>query len=228
MTATETLSAEKKEVRKPAKPKTLPDGSPIPLQEESLFRSFDRVRRRIVIQSWILLALAPLLPLILPFTQPIYHYYSMNPNKEYWPMAGLDMPNITNRAILSWATVSVTEVMTMGFGDISKRMPQQRNRFTDEGWDAYMKMFDELKIKDTFKQSQLIMTTVPSNMPVIIKQGLNRDRVYQWDIEMPIIMTYATNNNVTTGQRGMAHLSIIRVPTVDNFAGIAINKWFVR
>lgn len=164
----------------------------------------------------------------LPFAKPINLYYAITPEQTVKRLTGLNMPNMTNRAVLSWATTSITEVMTMGFGDIDVRLPKQRGRFTQKGWDAYIETFNEMKIRETFKQSQLVLTTVPSNTPVIVGQGINIDNVYQWNVQMPIIMNYATNNNVTRRQRATVSLSIARVPFEENSFGLAIQNWVLN
>jgi intracellular multiplication protein IcmL len=169
--------------------------------------------------------LCGLLLITLVVTQPIYYYLAQNPEGDRLQMVGLDVPNMTSRAVLSWSTTSITEIMTMGFGDMNVRLPQQRNRFTASGWKAFNKAFTQQKIGETFKQSQLVLTTVPSNTPVIVWQGINEDNVYQWVVQMPVIMTYATNNNVMRRERALAVLFIVRVPTEDSSAGIAIKNW---
>jgi intracellular multiplication protein IcmL len=115
--------------------------------------------------------------------------------------------------------------MTMGFGDMDIRLPQQRKRFTPEGWEAFNKAFVAQKIGETFKQSQLVLTTVPSDTPVIIAQGPNAENIYQWIVQMPVIMTYATNNNAMRKERAFVTLTIVRVPADESSAGIAIQSW---
>jgi hypothetical protein len=186
----------------------------------------NRLKRRVIFQTWIIAILGTLLTLFIPFARPNYLYYAMTPEKTKQPLVGLDMPNMTNRAIISWATTSITEVMTMGFGDMDTKVLKQRPRFTAKGWDVYMKTFKTMKIRETFKQSQLVLTTVPTNTPVIVEQGVNfEENVYQWVVQMPVIMTYATNNNVTRKQRSIITLTIVRIPAEENYSGIAIRNW---
>ena len=196
------------------------------LSEEQMARAaFIRLKNKVVFRTSAIAVLAIFLALFLPFARPIHLYYAMTPENTVRRLTGLDMPNMTNRAVLSWATTSITEVMTMGFGDIDVRLPEQRGRFTQEGWDAYIETFEAMKIRETFKQSQLVLTTVPSNTPVIVGQDINPDNVYQWNVQMPIIMNYATNNNVTRRQRATVSLAIVRVPFEENSFGIAIQNW---
>ncbi len=193
--------------------------------EAALAATFERLRKRVVFQTWAVAGLAILLVGLLPFAQPVHNYYAMKPDKTGMRMVGLNIPNMTNRAILSWATTSITEVMTMGFGDMGVRLPKQRIRFTKNGWDIYNKAFIKQKIGEAFKQYQLVLTTVPSNTPVIVRQGVNPEEVYQWVVQMPVIMTYATNNNVMNKKRATVTLTIVRVAAEENPFGIAIQSW---
>ena len=112
------------------------------------------------------------------------------------PLDALNMPNMTNRAILSWTINSVTEIMTFGFGDFNAKLAQQKTALYGRWLDKFRHEFLKQKIGETFKQNQLVLTTVPSNVPVILSQGQNDQGDYQWKVQVPVIMTYATNNNV--------------------------------
>ena len=195
------------------------------LDEAAEISRFQRLKKRIVIQSRIIGGLTVLLLVILPFAQPIYVYYAQKPDGKMMQMVGLAMPNMTNHAILSWTTTAITEIMTLGFGDVDVKMPLQRWRFTKAGWRVYTEEFANLKIGETIKQSQLVLTTVPSNTPVIVDQGVNPAGVYQWTVQMPIIMTYATNNNVTVEKHAIVTVTITRVAAEDSPAGVAIQQW---
>jgi len=196
-----------------------------PADDASALAQFARLKKLVTLQTIVIGVLALALMLIVPLAQPVYLYYAMNPDKQVMQMVALDMPNMTDRAVLSWATTSITEIMTMGFGDIDVKLPKQKWRFTPKGWKAYDKAFVNQKIGETFRQNQLVLTTVPSNTPVILAQGVNPDQIYQWVVQMPVIMTYATNNNITKQQRGIVTLFIIRVPAEESPSGIAIERW---
>jgi intracellular multiplication protein IcmL len=195
------------------------------LNEQTAIARFERLKNLVRIEAWVILGLCVALVLLLPFAQPVYLYLSLTPEKKVAQMTGLTMPNMTNRAVLAWSTTSITEILTMGFGDIDMRLPKQKIRFTPDGWDSYTKFFTDAKIGQTFKQNQLVLTTVPSNTPVILAQGVNDDHIYQWVVQMPVIMTYATNNNVQSQNRKIITLTIVRVPANVSPDGIAIQRW---
>jgi len=195
------------------------------VDEKTAITHFSSLKKRVYVQTWIIIVLSVILVLIAPIAQPVYMYYARKPDDTIARLIALTMPNMTNRAITSWATTSVTEIMTMGFGDMDVKLPKQKWRFTNDGWEAYVNAFVRQKIGETFKKSQLVLTTAPSNTPVIVWQGVNQDQVYEWVVQMPVIMTYATNNNVTDKKSAIVTLTIIRVPAENDAAGIAIDGW---
>ena len=193
--------------------------------EADELKRHNRLLKLVTAETILIALLAILLILGVPFFQPVYQYFALNPQQQRLPIVALDMPNMTNRAVLSWSTISITEIMTMGFGDYEPHLKAQRFRFTDAGWDSFATAFDKQKIGESFSKHQLVLTTIPSNTPVILGQGENPHHVYQWNVQMPVIMTYATNNNVSSRQKTIINLAIVRVPTSQNPDGIGIQSW---
>jgi len=188
-------------------------------------QQYQRQLKLVRLNAYIILLLGAVLVFGVPFFEPVYQYFAMNPQHQVLPIVALNMPNMTNRALLSWATNSTTEIMTMGFGDYEKHLLEQRYRFTEDGWESFAKAFDRQRIGELFRQRQLVLTTVPSNTPVIIAQGINDKHVYQWRVQLPVVLTYATNNQVTKGEKAIIELTIVRVPPETYPAGIAIKNW---
>lgn len=185
--------------------------------------------RRVTAQAFVIMGLLIAVIVLMPVLKPIYLYETLSSDKKSQNLnqilIPLDMPNLTDQAILSWAATSITEVMTFGFGDFDQRMLSQRPLFTSEGWDAFTKAIREQNMRANFKQSQLVLTSIPANAPVIIGKGVDEKGLYKWLIEMPLVMTYTTNNNVTTQQRGIAQLTVTRVPSSENVSGVGIKGW---
>jgi len=195
------------------------------VDEEMAHRQYKGLIRLVMNELYAIVVLTAILILSIPFAQPIYQYFALNPEQKTLGLVALEMPNMTNNAVISWTTIAITEIMTMGFGDYESHLKAQRFRFTPEGWDGFAKAFDRQKIGQSFKEHQLVLTTVPSNSPVIVGQGENAQHIYQWNVQMPVIMTFATNNNVTRRTNSVINLTIVRVPTDQNPAGIGIKTW---
>lgn len=184
-------------------------------------------------ETLIIVGLSLLFVFILPFGNPVYVYYARMENQPLTDarqnrMIPLYMPNLTNRAVLSWAATSISEIMTFGFGDYEIKLKQQRSRFTEPGWAGFVKTFVEKEIGEKFQQRQLVVTTAPADTPVIVSQGENKEHIYEWRVQAPVIVTFATNNNITSSTRAIVDLTIVRVPHEHNASGIAINIWRQR
>lgn len=178
-------------------------------------------------QGYAIFALLLLVIAILPFVHPINNYYTRVPGTEVQPetLVALDEPNTTDQAVLSWAATAITEIMTFGFGDIDERIVSQEDRFTPEGWDSFVKVLREQKMRSEFKMRQLVLTTVPADLPVIAAKGIDEDGDYTWVVEMPVVMTYTTNNNVSSDKREIVRLTIARIAAKGDKPGIGIKMW---
>lgn len=206
------------------------DSAPDEEKEESRIK---HIYALVWTESLIIVGLSLFFVFMLPFGAPMYRYYARMENQPLADarqniMIPLYMPNLTNRAVLSWAATSISEIMTFGFGDYEVKLKQQKPRFTGPGWAGFVKTFIEKQIGEQFQQRQLVVTTAPADTPVIVSQGENKEHIYEWRVQAPVIVTFATNNNVTSSSRSIVELTIVRVPHEHNASGIAINIWRQR
>jgi len=180
--------------------------------------------RLVRLQGIIISCLVAFLLFAIPVIRPVHKYLARPEDGAPFVMPSLSEPNLTDQAVLSWSILAITEVLTFGFGDVDERILKQRNRFTGDGWESFLKGFVESEFYDRFKGNQLVLTTVPTDEPVIIGQGEENEE-YIWLVEMPIIMTYATVDNIATKKRSIVRLTIARIPSSQNKQGIGIKKW---
>lgn len=180
--------------------------------------------RLVRIQAFVILALVAFFIFAIPVIRPIHSYWARPETGQPFSIASMSEPNLTDQAVLSWSVLAITEILTFGFGDVDQRILAQRERFTDDGWTSFLKGFVETEFYDRFKGNQLVLTTVPTNSPVIVSKGEENDE-YLWIVEMPIIMTYATVDNIAHRKRGIVRLTIARIPSSQNKYGIGIKYW---
>jgi len=194
-------------------------------EDQAIVASMVKLRRLMNIQSWVVFGFALFLLFFIPLTQTAYVYYARTPEGFEKRLSGLDMPNLTDRAIRYWAATSVSEVLTMGFGDLEHKVMANKNRFTEEGWLDFIKAIANLDIRGRFRQGQWILLSAPSSTPVIVDQRVDLDGVYKWLIEVPVVMTYITHNDVRITEYKTVRLKISRVHPAKNPMGIAIQTW---
>ena len=203
------------------------DVSKLKVDESDFLPKHKNLVRLVQRQSLVILVLVFLLIGGAVLFQPLYKYYMRWPGtaKKIEPLVALTEPNLTDQAILSWVVTSITEILTFGFGDFDARIIAQHHRFTPEGWDSFVKSIRERNMREDFKMHQLVLATVPSNSPVIVAKGLDEDNDYVWTVELPIVMTYSTNNNRQSGRNSIVRVTVARMPSLENRAGIGIKMW---
>lgn len=192
----------------------------------AVIAEYQVLTKKIKRQNFIILGLLASIIFLFPVLRPIYKYQALGDDgKSSQRLVSLSMPNMTDQAVLSWAATSITEILTIGFGDFDRRILSQRPLFTPDGWEGFLKGIRQQNMVENFKLRQLVLTTAPANMPVIVGRGEDVDGLYKWLVEMPVIMTYTTNNNVTDRKRGIVRLTIVRVSPKQNPQGVGIKGW---
>lgn len=195
------------------------------IDEKNALHKQKSIERLVTRQSYAIVAIVLIIILMMPILQPVHKYRLYHDGEVVKPLVALNTPNLTDQAVLSWAATTVTEVMTFGFGDVEQSILSQRYRFTEDGWNGFVKAVLGQALPERFKGQQLVLTTAPTDAPVVVAKGKDPKDGYMWIVEMPVIMTYSTNNNATSRSKGIARLTIVRVPTLQNKAGIGIRKW---
>lgn len=163
-----------------------------------------------------------------------YYVYSVLPHDRYYALTGVDgktklpmvamrTPNVTNEALMAWATQAATDVMTFGFHDIDEMFSKSRTYFTDEGWRSFGEAFGDSAFLRNVISSQQIVTAVPRDTPKIVHIGLYKGK-YQWVLDVPMLMTIRAGARARQ-ERTNVRMFIVRMPTQNNPMGIGINTW---
>lgn len=186
-------------------------------------RMLNLIRR----QTYVISALVLLIILVTPYLRPYYQYWARpeSAGDKKIQLLPMDEPNLTDKAVLSWIEASITEILTFGFGDFDRRILSQKHRFTSVGWDSFIQSIRDQDMRSEFKLRQLVLTTAPAEAPVIVSKGIDADMQYTWTVEMPIVMTYTTNNNVRSEKRSIVSIKVTRVPSKESVRGIGIKMW---
>ncbi len=208
-----------------------PSERSLPHPDQEL-RRHKRLAARINAQSIILVVLILTYLAAVPFFMPTQLYFIRRvgqPLGAEQRIRGLHLPILTQAAILSWSSTTVTEVMTFNFADYNQRLSSFGDRFLPESW---AKFVDALLKEDTinkFKSFNLVMTAAPSAPAIIAEEGPDEETgEYQWKVQVPVILNYVTNNNRRTKNNHVINLTLVRVSTLESPHGIAIKIWQAR
>lgn len=152
----------------------------------------------------------------------------------YQTSCPLDVPNMEGGALLLWASNAATDTLTFGFDDYHEALSKTQNNFTSDGWNAFQDMLAKSHALKNVIQYHQVLTTVayPKSVvvraripmpPTIESEGV-KDGVYQWMVTVPYDKAVRAGN-VRSFTRGSVQLIIVRTPTSQNPAGVAIAQW---
>lgn len=139
------------------------------------------------------------------------------------PMVAMSTPNVTNDALMAWAALAATDIMTFGFHDIDEMFSKSRTYFTDEGWLSFGEAFGKSVFLRNVLTSQQIVTAVPRGSPKVVHIGFYKGQ-YQWVLDVPMLMTIRAGAKAKQ-ERTNVRMFIVRMPTQNNPMGIGINTW---
>lgn len=194
------------------------------LVRNEFYRDGYRMALRVaVIQSFIIVLLVGAMYFVVHIHQPEDRYFATTVDGRLIPMVGLDQPNLSDPALLSWAAQAATETMTFGFSDYRRRLQEASRHFTKQGWAAFSKELADIKLIETVESQYLLTTAIPSAAPQILEERIVGGR-YQWVVQIPLIITYQSKDN-KRDDRWMVTLVIVRVPRLESPNGVGIAQW---
>ena len=179
-----------------------------------------------VIEAMIIIALIAVMFYVIHIHQPENRYFATTEDGRLVPMVGLNEPNLSTPALMSWTAQSATEVMTFGFHDYRRRLQESSRNFTRTGWASFTNALEKARIIEMVGANQQVVTAAPRSAPILVSEGLVNGR-YQWQIEMPIVVTYQAGSQ-TRADALLLTLLIVRVPKLESPNGVGIERWVAQ
>lgn len=151
--------------------------------------------------------------------KPSPKYFAATDSGRIIPLIPLNQPNLSESNILQWASKALISVYSFDFVNYKKSFQENRQYFTDQGWQSFMDALTNAKTIQTVKDSKLVVSAVLNGAPIISNQYILRGR-YTWEAQVPILVSYQGTESYSDNL--MATLKIQRVSTLDNKYGIGI------
>ncbi|NBX67196.1 MAG: type IV secretion protein IcmL [Proteobacteria bacterium] len=175
------------------------------------------------IEGIIILCLVLTIVVIVNVYQPENRYFATTEDGRVVPMVALSEPNLSRPAVLSWAAQSASETLTFGFHDYRRRLQESSRHFTRKGWGSFVKALQDSGMIESVETNRQVLSAAPRSAPTILSEGI-LGGVYQWQVELPMMVTYQIGQqqrNVSMNIR----LLIIRVPKLESPNGLGIEQW---
>lgn len=150
-------------------------------------------------------------------------FFGKLPDGKVFKLTWLDRPNVSTKALLSWATLAATASYTMDFVNYNDNLAKLRDYFTKEGYDNFITSLNDSGTLDSIRDKKLVVSAVAIG-PAIVT-GEDEVRGYHlWRVEVPIIVSYLSASAEEKRER-LITLTISQVPTTDAPKGIGIAQF---
>ncbi len=179
--------------------------------------------RLCLLQGAIILGLLGAMYFVIEVHQPENRYFATTEDGRLVPMVPLNEPNLSAPALMSWTAQAATEVMTFGFNDYRRRLQESSRNFTRRGWESFTQALQKSRIIEMVEVNQQVVTAVPLGAPIIKSEGLVTGR-YQWEVELPLALTYQAGSRTRTDNL-LVRLIVVRVPRLESANGVGIEQW---
>lgn len=173
--------------------------------------------------GFIIMALIAAMFFVIQVHQPENRYFATTEDGRLIPMVGLNQPNLSTPALMSWVAQSSTEVMTFGFNDYRRRLQEASRNFTRQGWESFTSALQQSRIIEMVEENQQVATAAPRGAPVLQSEGLVNGR-YQWIVQIPMVLSYQSGAR-TRQDNLLVTLVVVRVPRLESPNGVGIEQW---
>lgn len=151
---------------------------------------------------------------------------SIMPNSERFALYALERPNVSTRALLSWATLAATATFTFDFVNYKDQIEALHDYFTTDGYDNFMTSIQNAETLSTIEEKKLILSAVAIGPAIVLTEENNGDK-RNWRIQVPLLVRYQSANVDETRQQ-VVDLLVTQVSTQDAPKGIGIAQYVAR
>lgn len=154
-------------------------------------------------------------------------YIQLTEDGRIFPVAPLNVPNVSDGEVVQFATESVKWINTYDFKSWRDQLQINASRFTPQGWGEYLEQLSVTGTLNTMRGKKMVVSPSFTGPPQVLKQGVvSNGQLYTWVVEVPVqvnLEAASTDKNSTNLiQKGVVTLYIVRVPLEVNLRGYAI------
>ncbi len=154
--------------------------------------------------------------------RPLPDFSAVNPDGKILTLVSNNEPNYLPSTVTQWANKAAVAAYTFDFAHHEQQLAALRPYFTEAGWNNYLTLMTG--VINSIVQNQVFVSSVVIGAPVIANAGDLTGNGYSWQIQMPFLVTILTAE-VPTSKRYTVTLTIVKVPTTENPAGMGIDQF---
>jgi len=138
----------------------------------------------------------------------------------------IDKPYLSDANLLQWISETFATIFNLDFLTYENKRETNQLYFTDNGWKKYNDFLNNYLPNNSVQTSKAVISGVANGGPYILNQGILPAKKYAWWIQMPIKIDFVGYNR-NYSQIFVLQALIVRVSTLDNLAGVAIDNLVV-
>jgi intracellular multiplication protein IcmL len=101
-------------------------------------------------------------------------------------------------------------------------LQSNQHYFTENGWKKFLVLLNDYAAYTAVTNAKLFVTSDPIGAPFILNQGLLNGK-YSWWVQIPVNINYSNGY----AQALDLQVLVVRVPTLNNLYGVAIENMIV-
>ena len=190
----------------------------------SFFKSINKAFSIAIISAGAALVISSFSLYVATNKNTIVKFVAVSEEGKIVKLQPLNKPNLSDEAVMQWATKALVETFTMSAYDINYRLNEATAKyFTKEGAEAFLAAMRDTGNYDQIIDRKLFVSIALEEVPLIVGKGIINDRYYAWNIMAPSKITYRTGTQTYTNSVNV-ELTLIRRSILENESGLGINK----
>jgi intracellular multiplication protein IcmL len=141
------------------------------------------------------------------------------------PPVALDQEYLSKPDLFQWVANVLPKLFTYDFINYNDQLKDNAQYFTPAGWEIFLTQLNNYAQNNDIQTNKLFTNAMPANAPSLYNRGIVSGR-FTWQIIIPISITYA-GTNPPPNKTVTFQLSVVRVPTLNNLDGVAIDNMVV-
>ena len=155
--------------------------------------------------------------------RPEPDYFIMDANLSVTPIRPLTRPTLSLSQLLVWVMQASTASYTFDFLNVEDQLASIKTFFTDAGYDSYMASLQHNNLLDQVRQGKLIVSSVPTGMPVVVNEAAQPPNGYTWQIQIPLRISFQSANE-SRFIDSVQSITVERISTTDSPRGVGISQ----
>ncbi len=160
--------------------------------------------------------------------KPAPKYFQVGEEWRILTPVPVDKPYLENSELLQWVSNAAAKIFTYDFNRYNAQLNLAKPYFTDDGWQNFLNQLNIYANYNKVQSDKMFVYGVPSGAPIILNDSssgsLSSGR-YAWLVQIPVDINYAYAGNTQTSPQTLTlQLLVVRVPTLNNLDGVAIDN----